>query len=268
MISTRIFSVLLLLTPFALQAQSDTDAPALRDVKARVATISRQLRWTQSSEAARYRENRDALTAQIHTSIDGYVVEKADPSRITSGVMEADLREILAVSGNSTEYSGPPYARVTELPAGRSLVIGYKLTRGGGAVDDSAVAFRGYRVEQRRFKLVDAIGSEFDGYGLFTHELKSPLQGETWLLAWGGLSGFNGNKTRLRIYAFDGNQFRTVWSPPDALNVSVEFTGDGFSIIRLDEERYYKTHACPCSLQEDYALMNDGPKLIFSRYRD
>jgi len=268
MISTRISSILLLLTPFALQAQADPDAAARREVKAQVATISRQLRWTQPSEAAQYRENRDALTAQIHNSIDGYVVERADPSRITSGLMEADLREILATSGDSAEYSGPPYARVTELSAGKSLVIGYKLRRGGSAVDDSAVAFRGYRVEQGRFKLVDAIGSEFDGYGLFTHELKSPLPGEAWLLAWGGLSGFNGNKTRLRIYAFDGSKFRTVWSPPDALNVSVKFTGDGFSIIRLDEERYYKAQACPCYLQEDYALMHDGARLISSHYRN
>jgi hypothetical protein len=267
MISTRIPSILLLLAPFALQAQAGGDAAARREAKAEVAAISRQLRWAKPSEAAQYRKNRDALTAQIHNCIVEYVA-KADPSRLTSAAMEADLREILTASGDSAEYSGPPYARVTDLSAGQSLVIGYKLRRGGGAVDDSAVAFRGYRVEQGRFKLADVIGSDFDGYGLFTHELNSPAPDEAWLLAWGGLSGFNGNKTRLRIYAFDGSKFRTVWSPPDALNVTVDFSANGFSITRLDEERYYRAQACPCYLQEDYAVMYDGARLISSKYRD
>jgi hypothetical protein len=258
----------LLLVPLALEAQVDIQAAARRDAAASVAAISRQLRWGDSAGEAQYRENRDSLTAQIHSSIDKYIAERADPSLTNSAAIETDLSEILATHRGDPEYNGPPYVRLANLLGGTSFVVGYKLRRGGSAFDDSSVTFRGYRAEQGRFKLADTVGADLDGYGLFTHELVSPAPGEVWLLAWGGLSGFNGNKTRLRIFAFDGNKFRTVWSPADALNVTVGFNSNGFSVNRLDEEPYYKTKKCPCHLREDYVLMQDGVRQVSSHYTD
>lgn len=53
-----------------------------------------------------------------------------------------------------------------------------------------------------------------DGYRISeVKELPSPVQGEIWLLFSGRLYGANGPNCRMRIFAYDGKRFRTVWAP-------------------------------------------------------
>jgi len=83
-----------------------------------------------------------------------------------------------------------------------------------------------------------------------------------WILAWGPLAGFNGNRVRMRLYAFDGATFRTVWAPSDFYDARVIVNGAGFSVERLDEERYYHVLKPPYHLRVDYILLPDGPKAV------
>lgn len=258
-----------LLLPLTLGAQLGTQAlEARRAAAAQISALSGQLRFHDAAGEKRYRQVRDSITAQIDTSIDEYVAQKIDPSRTDSNAIGADLGELLGAQTYAPEYSGPPYAHIAELANGRSLVVGYMLVRGGEAVNDSAVSIRGYRAHEGSLTLEDVTGRDLYGYGLFTHELVSPIPGELWLLAWGPLSGYNENRTRLRVYAFDGNKFRTVWSPPDALNVTVNFTSSGFSVNHLDEYRYRTVLQPPYYVRDDYISVPDGVRQISTHHVD
>ena len=65
---------------------------------------------------------------------------------------------------------------------------------------------------------------------MFKAELRSPVPGEFWLLAWGQAQTFNGKKVRCRVYAFDGEAFRTMWSPEDVFDATIEVTDPGFTV--------------------------------------
>ena len=153
------------------------------------------------------------------------------------------------------------FAHILNSPSGRRLVVAYMLVRGGNAVNDSSVTLRGYHVENGSFHLAASTGSDLDGHGLFVRELQSSVPQERWILAWGPRSGFNGNKVRMRIYAYNGNSFRTVWSPPDTLNATIST-----SIDHLDENRYFVTQHPPYYLRNEYTLTPDGVRLIASHY--
>lgn len=50
------------------------------------------------------------------------------------------------------------------------------------------------------------------------------------------------------------------------LNVTITVTSFGFSIQRIDADRYYRVWRCPCLIQEDYVLMVQGPVNIGKRH--
>ena len=109
--------------------------------------------------------------------------------------------------------------------------------------------------------MADSTGSDLDGYGLFVRSLPSPLAGEEWFLAWGPLSGYNGTRDRLRVYAFDGEKFRTVWSPDDFLDASVVVTSLGFSVKHLDIA-HYSANRPPYGVVDEFVPVGDGVRLV------
>jgi hypothetical protein len=93
-------------------------------------------------------------------------------------------------------------------------------------------------------------GDDFNGYNMLKKELRSPLLGEIWLMAWGQGHTANGQIVRFRMYAFDGDAFRTLWSPEDMLDAEVRFTDSGFTI-----DHYRR----PRAVHDEYLLTPDGP---------
>jgi hypothetical protein len=134
----------------------------------------------------------------------------------------------------------------------------------GAAVNDSSVTLRGYRVANGRFEFVSSIGSDFDGHGLFIKELQSPVPAERWVLAWGPLFGFNGTKVRIRLYSYDGHQFRTLWSPEDIYTATIRVNASGYTIDHLDEKQYFVVRTPPYYVQDEYMLGTTGPRLVSS----
>jgi len=171
------------------------------------------------------------------------------------------LRTLLAHRKPNPDYSSLPFARVADLAAGRSLLVAYTIVR--RPHHDSAT-IRGFRVDPTdHFGLAatagEEFGDDFTGYGLFTRELPSFAAGELWLLAWGTAHTFNGTKMHFRLYAFDGQRFRSLWSPDDMFDAQVEFTRRGLSIEHLVGEswRRYTVH-------DEYELTPNGPQLVAS----
>jgi hypothetical protein len=242
---------------------------ALRNgVAVRIGELSRQLHFRDAETAERYRAIRDQATSQIQHEVDAFLTQEVDPAHTDSAAVEQDLAELLSAHRYDPEYSGNPFASVFDSSNGRSMLVGYMLVRGGDAVNDSAITIRAYHEEGGRFRLVATTGSDLDGYGLFVRQLPSPVPSEKWVLAWGALSGFNGNKVRIRVYSYDGSNLRTVWKPQDLLNATINIGDHGFSIRHLDENRYFVVQRPPYFLREEYALGKDGPHLAASYYDD
>jgi hypothetical protein len=102
-----------------------------------------------------------------------------------------------------------------------------------------------------------------DGCFLFVRELHSPVPGEIWLLSWGTISGSNGpGAFVMRVYAYDGTKFRTVWTPALLWGATAIVTTSGFIVKHVDEE-----HSVPPGwefVQDDYNLSPDGVSLFKS----
>jgi hypothetical protein len=96
----------------------------------------------------------------------------------------------------------------------------------------TSVALRMNVERKGHLVLSDATGSDLDGYGqMSVIELRSPAPRETWFLLTGKLTGANGPNTRMRIYAYDGQRFRTVWMPENAWgDFAIVLRDDGFTV--------------------------------------
>jgi len=246
-------------TPFLLLAQMRPQTPELRQEAAReIAQLSRQLRFTDTPSAQRYRAVREEVTAKIQARVDQYIGSTVKPASLDPSVVRQDLDFLLTPESFDPEYSGPPFVAAGEAGNARSLIVAYMLVRGGTAVNDSFVTIRGYSGVNGHFQLVTSNSVDFEGYGLFAAELSSPSPAEQWILVWGPRFGFNGTKLRTRVYAFDGHAFRTVWNPRDVLNGKVIVAGNGFSVEHLDEQHYYVEGVPPYTLHDDYTVSQKG----------
>lgn len=254
------------LLPIAATAQiaQSTDT-RIKEIALSISRSASKLRWTDSSDSQQYERVKSKATLEIYESIDAFI---HDTPIENISKLDSDLKYLLKENRGNPEYTGAAFAQQSDLLYGRSVIVAYGITRGGTAVNDSAITIRGYRLDRDKLILSDTTGQEFDGYGLFTKMLPPPITGEAWLIAWGPLHGFNGSKNRVRIYAFDGKTFRTIWNPDDMMNATIHVTSSGFSINRLDEDRYFRLRRCPCFVQEDYVLMLQGPEQVGRRYID
>jgi len=259
---TFLISFLMTLCP-ALESQT---APAVlhdsESARARVDALGQQLHFGKDEAGhLRYLRVRDSLTQQIHDEIDAFVVHSVDPSRSAPEVA-ADVRAVLGRHTYKSEYGDDVFASIDTQGGRHTLVLGYMLSRGGAAVNSSGVSIRAYRLGPfGRYQLADSTGSDLDGYGLFVLSLPSPLAGERWFLAWGPLSGYNGKRDRLRVYAFNGEKFRTVWSPDDFLDATVVATSRGFSVKHLDLGRY-SARTPPYGVLDEFIPLGDQVRLV------
>lgn len=92
-----------------------------------------------------------------------------------------------------------------------------------------------------------------DNYGnLEVSELHSPEPDEIWLLVSGQRLGANGPNIRMRVFAFDGKRFRTMWMPAEQWgDFRTHVTQDGFTV----DGDYYRSNL---HRHEAYSLASDG----------
>ena len=108
------------------------------------------------------------------------------------------------------------------------MIAGYTIAR---SVHANLPTLRAYRWSGGAYELVAVENShDFDGFNTFGRVLTSPISDEVWILKWGSSQTANGNIVRARIFAFDQERFRTVWAPPEMLNMVPQITPNGFSI--------------------------------------
>jgi hypothetical protein len=227
-----------------------------REATARVKALSERLRFREDDPAdqRRYYSELKDLTDRLRREVDGYIHAAVSTAEDSERV-RAQLRSLLTAHRPNPDYGDLAFARAGNLRSGQALVVAYTIVR--RPHHDSAT-IRGYRAASNGFELVATAGDEFDGYGMFKKEIPSPVPGEIWLFAWGRAHTFNGSKVRFRLYGFDGERFRTLWSPEDMFNATVSFRDSGFAID-------HHVSKAPFDLHDEYVLTQDGPVKTMSR---
>jgi len=168
----------------------------------------------------------DRIIAEMQIILDDYIV-RAIPTigpDLDSASVAYDLGLIL--EGVTAQ---PPQAFLVRSPKGNSIVVFYGLKK---SMMSTSSVLRAYVASAKGLKFSDSTGSDMDDYFILdTKELHSPRIGEICLLVSGQMNGANGPNIRMRVFAYDGAKFRTVWMPANEWGTfAATVTPDGFSI--------------------------------------
>ena len=202
-----------------------------------------------------YKAARDVARLRVVEVVDEYLTRPQPATAIQSDAMQRRLREVLGEHRPNAEYGDAPRAWVTESRYGKALIAVYNLI---GTAHDSEPEIRGYVVDlPGKFRLAAMADDDFASHTVHASQIQSGLPGECWILVWGPREGFNGTLIRTRVYAFDGNAFRTIWAPEDMQNAEIVTTPSGLSISHV-----IKAQIPWESVVDDYRITADGGVLI------
>lgn len=76
----------------------------------RIHGTSTRLIFHNSVEESSYREEKAALTLQVHEDVDAYITQSVDPAHASRARLGSDLLELLGDHRLNPEYGGPPFA--------------------------------------------------------------------------------------------------------------------------------------------------------------
>jgi hypothetical protein len=164
----------------------------------------------------------------------------------TSQQIEDRLKTLL-MRKPEPDYGDLAFARVADLPTGRSLLVAYTIVR---PPHHNLATVRGYRRTLAGFELVAVTARDFEGFNMFMKELRSPIPNQLWMLAWGQAHTANGKFVRCRVYAFDGKTFKTMWSPEEMFRADVRVWESGLAI-----DHYVR----PNDIHDEYLITPNGP---------
>jgi hypothetical protein len=191
------------------------------------------------------------IASQIHSGVDTYIARGLRLSYVDPQALQQSLTRILG----KTAW-GPTSAFVINVNEAPSLVVAYTLAKGGRMGSGAtSVTVRAYGVAEGSFRLVATAGSDMDGYAdVSLVQLHSPMPNEMWVLLSGYMTGANGPNNEMRIYAYDGAKFRTVWKDDNWGDFTVRTTDRGFTV----DGPYYREAAVR---HDVYLLAEDGVRL-------
>ncbi len=79
---------------------------------------------------------------------------------------------------------------------------------------------------------------DFDGCTFSAAAMDAGLPCQAWFLVWGKTFGDTGSRVKLRLYAFDGTDVKTLWRRDDLTYGKVAVTRNS---VKLDYEKKYKS---------------------------
>jgi hypothetical protein len=131
---------------------------------------------------------------------------------------------------------------------GRTLLVFYNVQYGTIGDDSSYAVLTAFNAGAKSLTVSNSSGRDMNGYGdIAVQELPSPVKGEIWLLISGYMTGANGPNCRMRAFAYDGTNFRTVWAPANIWGTfTTDLTSDGFVVsgeyYRSSQQRHDRYH--------------------------
>jgi hypothetical protein len=249
----------LLLFAYRAPAQQKAEEERATQRTAQFSQIARQLRIAVQSDAERYTpELRDKLTSQIRGLIAQQLVESLSLHGPDVGILRGKLRNLDTGPRTDADYTNTPYVMKRQVSGAEVVISAYLLSRGGDGAPEYKSIIQAYRKGPTGWALVAETGDDMDGHTIFVVELPARQAGEACFVAHGILSGYNGRKSRIRGYCFDGEKFGTIWSPPDRLSLELTVDGTTINMRSLDEYRYYELRKPPYTRVEQFALTPGG----------
>ncbi len=145
--------------------------------------------------------------------------------------------------------------------------------RGGGdAVPEDAISFRAYKETGNNFALIvttDPLPTRNKDCltNLRANALPvSPITGEFWFIALAEVPPQRPPTIAIRLYAFDGYEFRTIWEPQDIIaegpEEAVELANAGFTVNRLFDPTGQAAHSPTAVIHEQYTVTAEGPRKV------
>lgn len=247
----RLLGVVLLMWIAAVSAHA-------QDYAAQIKSLASRLHWHNETEHEKYDAFKVRLTGNLLNEIDNYISKSFKPNSATPEQIKAGLDAIL-----DHKKGGLPNNIVffTDLPSGRFLVVGIEVERGGEAIPDDAISFRSYAESGDRFVHV-ASTRDLSTSPLIDLNAKpivpSPENGEFWFIAWADVPPQSPYTVAVRMYAFNGTDFRVIWAPRDIIALHVDNAvrvdqGDNIVISRLPDWKSFTV------LHEHYEVTSNGP---------
>jgi hypothetical protein len=198
-----------------------------------------------------------AIVAKIHGEVDsfiGSIARSPTTRRLDPEVVANSLSRILPSAHDARQ------AFAGGAPENRYLIVAYCLHKGAQmGLGATSVTVRAYNATADGVLLTDVTGNDMDGFDeLVVKQVRPlvfppatpPIQ-TTYVLLSGYLTGANGPRNRMRLYAYDGKNFRPVWMPADIWGrFDVRVTPGGFTVEGED----YR----PSRKRRDDYVLSDG----------
>jgi hypothetical protein len=152
-----------------------------------------------------------AHLSEIRQIIREQVVETLQTSEDPEVVRQA-VRAILPTEPWAN--GGLVFVNSSALQGVKTFVLGYDWEYGGLGIPNKKVMIDGYRKAGLSYELAAETGDALNGCTLELIQLDSPRLNEMWLLAHAKVRGASAIVEYMRIYSFDGYQFKELWAPP------------------------------------------------------
>ncbi len=245
-----------------------------RDHFASVGRLLSQLQWHDEASHGGYLAKRDEVMRSLWREIDGLVSDSFRPSAATTKLVKAKLNALLGYQGRPGDTLRTNTAFFVTLPKGRFLVVGVEVPRGGPAIAEDEISYRAYRDDGQQFTFVSAVedlhssdASSPFALGMYTLPLvPAPVVGESWFIALTEIPPQSPPTVAMRLYAFDGENFRTVWSPKDFMvesaDKAVDVKNGGLIVNSLFDPTGQAAHSPGVVVHQQYVLTVEGPKKV------
>lgn len=120
-----------------------------------------------------------------------------------------------------------PFVHLATVSGISTMTAAFAVVSDGLGIGDVSAHIQFYSSLAEGWNLVAETGEEFEGCNFKVAPLRSPIEGQAWYLAWGSVIGATRQRTKLRLYAFDGFSLRTVWSRDGLSGGMVNLENDG-----------------------------------------
>jgi hypothetical protein len=230
---------------------------------AQIRTLAKQLRWQTESGRKHYEAEKAELTRNVLSEVDQYITETFVPDSVTAEQVQSGLNNLL---GYTKGLGIQNVAFLANLPKGDFLIVGIDLWRGGAAINEDYICFRAYADIGGKFVHVagteNLVASDSFLVGVNARALEPPpIAGEFWFLSWADVPPQSPYTIAIRLYAFDGKKFRTIWAPQNIISASID------TAVQVGPGGVFTVNQMPTWTSQDivhgqYAVSTTGPKKV------
>jgi hypothetical protein len=185
------------------------------------------------------------VRSQLHNLVMDQICSDLGQPHPSDEALRSDIAAVqgkmnLSVAWGKDEAGNLPFVSSFELNGVRTFAVGYAVAYGGTAIPASDAYLEFYIQAGGRCKLQAKaeIDPEYFGSSFFISPIDSGWPLQTWFLTWRKTFGDTGSRLRLRLYAFDGLNVRSIWERSGLIAGTVQVSNQS---ITLEYDREYRS---------------------------